>query len=84
MALRLDVGDAYTVCKGAVDFCRTFHDEREEVRSVEGIHIIATQQHRGWRGLSRILIEADPHLAGAVFSDAAWLIRGAWREEVGL
>lgn len=34
MALRLGVGDAFTVCKGAVDFCRTFHDEPEEVRSI--------------------------------------------------
>jgi len=30
----MGVGDVFTVCKGAVDFCRTFHDEHEEVQSV--------------------------------------------------
>jgi predicted peroxiredoxin len=34
MALRLGVGDVFTVCKGAVDFCRAIHDEPEEVQSV--------------------------------------------------
>jgi hypothetical protein len=35
MALRLGVGDVFTVCKGAVDLCsRAIHDEPEEVQSV--------------------------------------------------
>ena len=52
-------------------------------RTCEGIRIIVAQQHRGWRGRSRILVEVAPHLVGAVFSVAAWPIRGAWREGVG-
>jgi hypothetical protein len=35
MALRLGVGDVFTVCKGAVDLCsRGIHDEPEDVRSI--------------------------------------------------
>lgn len=34
MALRLGVSEAFTVCKGTVDFCTTFHDEPAEVRLV--------------------------------------------------
>lgn len=35
MALRLGVGDVFTVCKGAVDLCsRGIHDEPEDVKSV--------------------------------------------------
>jgi hypothetical protein len=34
MALRLGVGDVFTVCKGAMDLCRAIHDEPEEVQSV--------------------------------------------------
>ena len=34
MALRLGVGDAFTICKGAVDLCRAIHDEPAEVHSV--------------------------------------------------
>jgi hypothetical protein len=33
MALRLGVGDVFTVCKGAVDLCRAIHDEPEEVQT---------------------------------------------------
>jgi len=52
-------------------------------RTCEGIRITAAQQHRGWRGRSRILVEAAQHLAGVVFLAAAWPIRGAWWEGVG-
>jgi len=35
MALRLGVGDVFTVCRGAVDLCsRGIHDEPEDVRSI--------------------------------------------------
>ncbi len=35
-ALRLGIGDVLTVCKGAIDLGRTFHDEPhpEDVRSI--------------------------------------------------
>jgi hypothetical protein len=33
----------------------------------KGIGIIATWQYRSYRGRSRILVEAGPHLASAVF-----------------
>jgi len=52
-------------------------------RRERGIGITAVQQHRSWRGRSPILTEAAPHLAGAVFSAAAWPIRGAWWEGLG-
>jgi hypothetical protein len=44
----------------------------------EGIGVTAAQQHRSCRGRSRILVEAALHLAGVVFSAAAWPSRGAW------
>jgi hypothetical protein len=34
MALRLGIGDVFTICKGAVDLCKAIHDEPEEVQSV--------------------------------------------------
>lgn len=33
MALRLGIGDVFTLCKGTVDICKTIHDEPKEVQS---------------------------------------------------
>ncbi|KAG9243305.1 hypothetical protein BJ878DRAFT_125458 [Calycina marina] len=49
-------------------------------RTCEGIRVTAAQQHRDWTGRSWILVEAAPHLAGAVFSAAAWPSGRTWRE----
>lgn len=33
MALRLGIGDVFTLCKGTVDICKAIHDEPKEVQS---------------------------------------------------
>ncbi|KAG9233178.1 hypothetical protein BJ875DRAFT_54463 [Amylocarpus encephaloides] len=57
----------------------TYSGKAHGISVSRGDCITPAQQYRSCRGRSRILLDAAPHLAGAgaVFSAAAWLIRGA-------
>jgi hypothetical protein len=37
MALKLGIGDAFTLCKGAVDFCNTVPRVRDESKEVQSV-----------------------------------------------
>ena len=37
MALKLGIGDAYTLCKGALDFCSTVPKVRDESKEVQSV-----------------------------------------------